>query len=126
VWRISRELWTLLRFSLVGGGATFLHLAVASWLVVVWGALPIQANAGGFMVAFLFSFLGQHFWAFRSQRRVASSLPRFLMVAGLAFLASNLVLLALLALAIPPLLATLIAACVIPLVSFILFRWWVF
>jgi len=124
---LLREVWTLVRFSLVGGGATLLHFWVASLLVVAWEASPFLANAAGFATAFLFSFVGQHFFAFRSRRRVTATILRFTLVALTAFLASNLVLAGLVQWqALPPLAATLLAACVIPAVSFVLYRWWVF
>ena len=124
---LIRQFWTLARFSVVGGGATVLHFLVASLLVVGWDLSPFLANAGGFATALFFSFLGQHFWTFRSPHRVRVTFGRFAIVSLTAFLASNFVLAGLVQWhALSPLAATLLAASAIPLISFVLFRWWVF
>lgn len=124
---LFREAATAARYSVVGILSTALHLAIATYLLLTFALSPFIANAGGFLGAITFSFLGQHHWAFRSPRRHSDTLPHFLFVAITAFLISNALLATLVVHAIlPPLASTIIAACVIPIATFLLYRYFVF
>lgn len=81
----------ILRFGSVGAGATLVHLAGA-WLANRGlGFQPFLANACGFAVAFTLSYLGHFYWTFGRQAGHARHLPRFIVVAGVGYALTNLV-----------------------------------
>lgn len=71
--------------------ATAVHLVVAWVAHHLGGFAPLWANAAGFAIAFLASYLGHFYWTFKSTAGHAASLPRFLVVAAAGFALSNLV-----------------------------------
>jgi putative flippase GtrA len=80
---LAAEAGRLARFSVVGVGATLIHLAGAE-LAVLWKVAPWLAFLLGFLPAFLFSYLGHRHFTFGQGSR--GSLIKFLIVAltGLA------------------------------------------
>lgn len=81
----------IVRFGIVGVGATLVHLVVA-WLAEgMVGLAPLVANAVGFLVAFGVSYLGHFYWTFGQRDGHRGKLPRFLIVAGTGYALSNLV-----------------------------------
>lgn len=81
----------VLRFASVGAGATLVHLVVA-WLANrVAGQEPFVANGCGFLAAFTLSYLGHFYWTFGRQAGHARHLPRFVVVAGLGYALTNLI-----------------------------------
>jgi putative flippase GtrA len=124
----GRSLWAgitfqLLRFGLVGGAATIMHIAVATALLSVFPQVqPVTANVAAFLVAFVVSFVGHSRFTFKQD----GSLPKFLVAALLGLCANNAVLVALLAMgasAIPSLWVATLAA---PLVVYLVSKFWVF
>ena len=82
-------LGSLLRFSLTGGAATLVHLAVAMLLIQLY-VQPLFGNAVAFAVAFMVSFLGHHLFTFAGHGDAASrTLRRFAVVAGVGFLVNE-------------------------------------
>ena len=80
-----------LRFGLVGLTATIIHLSVA-WVANSWfGASAYLANGIGFLTAFACSYLGHFYWTFARQSRHQRSLIRFLVVAGLGYAITNVI-----------------------------------
>ncbi len=78
------------KFGLVGGAATFVHVAVFLALVELLHADPLLANAGAFLVAFAVSFTGHFWWTFHPgaglrPRPWGSALRRFVGVACTGF-----------------------------------------
>jgi putative flippase GtrA len=122
-----RHLTEVLRFAIVGGIATVLHMAVAMATIVWFGLSPFIANACGFITGFMVSFAGQHYWTFRSDHHPVATIRQFGLVALTAFLASNIILAGLVRSGVvQPLVATLFAICFIPVVSFVLYKRYVF
>jgi putative flippase GtrA len=73
-------------FIAVGGSAVAVHWSVAVTLVTFAGLGPFVANAIGFWVGFVASFLGHRRLTFRSEAPVASSLGRYVLLACLGLL----------------------------------------
>lgn len=71
------------RYTLMGGVATGVHYAVLIALSKSLGVAPWLAAAIGAGCGALVAYAGNRRLTFRSRRRHASALPRFLLVAGL-------------------------------------------
>ena len=81
----------VLRFGTVGAGATLVHLIVA-WIANRAGGMPpYAANACGFFAAFTLSYLGHFYWTFGRQAGHTRHLPRFVIVAGIGYALTNLI-----------------------------------
>ena len=75
------SLKTVVRFGLVGGLATLVHLLVGGTLIMT-GTSPTTANVIAFAVAFFVSFAGHYGYSFASHNApMARSLRRFVIVA---------------------------------------------
>ena len=74
------------RFGLVGAGATFVHMVVASSAILL-GIAPLAANFIAFIFAFCFSFTGHFVYTFHGQSKSPwRAFLRFLIVAASGFL----------------------------------------
>lgn len=123
----AEELLKAWRFTLVGIGGATIHLSVVWFLIAHWAIPPLMANLVAFLAAFGPSFAGHYRWTFRSNRHWKSALARFQLVTWTAFLVNNLALVALLDLhLLPSALTAVLAACVIPVFTFLAGRLWVF
>lgn len=71
----------LLRFAVVGGGVTLLHILVAVFLIKIMGASPAIANGVAFGTATLVSYAANTLWSFSAQMKKAN-LVRFLTVSA--------------------------------------------
>jgi putative flippase GtrA len=118
----------LFRFSIVGGGATLVHVFVYFVLFDQLGMMAHLANVIAWSLAAIYSYLGQRFWTFgkvavASERAAVlrfliSSLLSLLVNAGFAHLFSYLY---------PSLVLTLLAmGLVTPVLTFVLMKSWVF
>lgn len=84
------------RFGLVGAGATFVHMVVAS-SAILFGISPLAANFIAFVFAFSFSFTGHFVYTFHGQPKSPwRALLRFLIVAVSGFLLNQCALFAIL------------------------------
>jgi putative flippase GtrA len=84
------ELLRVLRFGIVGLAAAAVHYWVVIALVELLHIAPLQANAGGFIVAFWVSYFGHRHWTFSDAvathaQGASPSFLRFLLVAVLGF-----------------------------------------
>ena len=123
----AEELLTVSRFSLVGIAAAGIHIGIIWILISQTDINVLIANFVAFLAAFGFSFIGQYFWTFRSTGKLRRTLIRFFLVALGAFLANNLILVALLKIQLlSDLLAAVFAVFVIPLVTYLAGRFWAF
>lgn len=115
------------RFASVGAIATACHYAVLIGLVTSGAMTPVPASAAGAAVGALVSYHLNRRFTFGSGRSHAKALPRFLVVAALAF-ALNLALMLVLygGLALPYLIAQVITTGAILAVTFTLNRSWSF
>ncbi len=124
---ILLELLTAIRFSAVGLVATAVHLLIALSLVAHYNISPLLANLIAFLCAFLVSFLGHFHWTFSSTIEQHVALVKFFTVTLSAFAINNLLLMVLLSqTSLSREWAVAIAAMVIPFITFIASRLWVF
>ena len=124
---IFRELWMLTKFSTVGLIATAVHALILVILIQGDDISPVLATAAAFMVAFVFSFFGHHFWTFNSRTKRKNAVWKFLAVQSTAFAANNVVLITLLNMHIlPQIVVALASLFVMPLLTYFLNRMWVF
>ena len=65
------------KFTIVGGGATGVHVLTALALNSLAQVAPLRANFLAFLVASLVSYTGNWFWTFDGASRHDFSLPRF-------------------------------------------------
>lgn len=75
-----------LRFALVGIVNTLVGLAVIFGLMFFFGIGPGVANALGYAIGLLISFVLNRLWTFESGRSVKDVLPKYLAVAFLSYL----------------------------------------
>lgn len=68
------------KFASVGAVATALHVVTALGLNQFAGVVPLRANVVAFMVATLWSYLGNWIWTFEAKARFQQSAPRFLVM----------------------------------------------
>ncbi len=122
-----REGATLVRVGLVGISATLLHLAVV-YLRMSMTALPTMlANLIAFLCAFALSFTANYYWSFRLADHFLRALVRFFVTSFSALVANSAVLAILLKEAfLSPAASVFIAACVIPILTFLSARFWAF
>ncbi len=117
------ELLRLLRFAIVGGGATATHLLVA-WLCF-WRypqASEFGVNLVAFSLAFWVSFIGHRFFTFNKP----GSVRKFLIVALFSYGMNNLLLTVFIWMGLGGWPAIAIATLTVPLATYILARIWVF
>lgn len=116
-----------LRFGMVGGLATLVHMLIGATLVDSgWPALA--ANPLSFLIAFLVSFMGHYGFSFSDQEKdVHTSLKRFAFVACAGF-AVNQMLLAVLILtaALPGIAALILSTSAAAIITFVASRNWAF
>lgn len=74
-----------LRFALVGVVNTLVGLAVIFGLMFFFGIGPGVANALGYAIGLLISFVLNRLWTFKSRRSIKDVLPKYLAVAVLSF-----------------------------------------
>lgn len=128
----SRVLRQIVRFGLVGGLATLLHVGVFVSLADGAGFHPQMANLLAWLAAFALSFLGHFHWTFRESpgrptRRARDALVRFLGVSlfGLV-LNSGIVVVVVDVSGGSNAMAALLMATVVPTILFAINRYWAF
>ncbi|WP_150524073.1 GtrA family protein [Roseibium sediminis] len=128
--RVRAEAATASRFALVGIAATLTHSVVA--LVALQSSLfgAYGSNILGFVIAFVVSFAGHHFWSFKAQGHHGTAgrrMARFLVIAVLGFLANNVVLTAWLQFTNwPDSVGLIFSIAIVPGLSFLGSRFWAF
>jgi len=118
----------LFRFGLVGGIAAATHFCLVILLVNKFNLLPLIANIFAFFIAFFVSLFGHQYWTFHTSNvTLSTSVWRFFTVAGLGLLFNEclfFLLLTVLHLYYP--LALFIVLLIVPPVTFICSKYWVF
>jgi putative flippase GtrA len=94
----SRRTWgqecaQLVRFLAVGVANTAVGFGIITALQVGLAWSPLAANLAGYAVGWLMSYVLNRRFTFRSQRSHSSAVPRFVVVAALAYVLNALVLL---------------------------------
>ena len=116
-------------FLAVGATAALVHAAVVWMLVSSAQLAPLVANVGGFAVAFWVSFFGHRYLSFTHGRHSPwqRALPRFALVAGLAFGGNELLYALLLHFTdLPYLLALVLVLGLVAVGTYLLSRFWAF
>lgn len=125
--RLRKEASIGARFALVGIAATLVHIAVVFGILTFIQISPIVANFCAFIVAFIVSFSGNYIWTFKAPGQAQRAMQRYFVVSGCACLANSGLLLCILQVtSLEPQLAALIAACIIPALTFLGSRFWSF
>jgi putative flippase GtrA len=116
------------RFGIIGACATTIHYITAISLAVYVSALI--ANLGGFAAAVGLSYVGHHHWTFNvesSRSEHMRRLGRFVVVGLIALALSQAILaVSVLRFSLPSWLAIGAAVSVVPMLTFVLNRQWVF
>lgn len=126
------ELLRVLRFGIVGLTAAAVHYWVVIALVELLHIAPLQANAGGFIVAFWVSYFGHRHWTFSDAvathvQGAHPSFLRFLLVAVLGFCMNELLFYLLLRYAgWPYYLALAVVVFTVAVMTYVLSRLWAF
>lgn len=116
---LLRELRLGARFGIVGVLATLTHFAVLAAMLSVMQAGPVLANTVAYVLALGVSFLGHHFWTFRSKASLLASFLRFFGASGSAFVISTLLLLLMIRVfRLPDALAAFLSATTIPAMTY--------
>lgn len=112
-----------LRFILVGGFATMIHIVAATALLTLYeGLSPFIANVLAFALAFIASFYGHRYVTFSTD----GSVIRFLTVALAGFALNNVVLFISLKLSLPAVFSIVIATICVPFFSYVASVLWAF
>lgn len=124
---MSLSIWSVVRYAMVGGVATFLHVAVAWSLMAHVGGRAQIANGLAFFVAFVWSFAGNYYWSFKTSGGVLGSMMRFFLVSLLGF-AVNAVTLEWLVVShgAPPRVALAFSSLLVPVLTFLATSLWAF
>jgi putative flippase GtrA len=119
------EIWTVMRFGIVGAAATLTYLA-CSMVLLGAGVAPVKVNLIAFAVSLTLSYLGQYYFTYRAANAHARLSLRYAL-ATLALIAICSILhRGLLQLAVDPRLASLAVTITYPLLSFILNHGWAY
>jgi putative flippase GtrA len=126
--RAIAEFLTLFRFGIVGAASTLTHLLVALIAYNQFGLAPLPANVIGFLFAFSVSFGGHSYWTFRGhEAELKASIVRLLIVSIFGFLLNNSILWVLVEkTALGGNQAIILAALIVPPVTYLLSKLWVF
>ena len=125
--QLRDELLTAARFGLVGLGATATHILIV-WLLLARTSLPpVAANTLAFLSAFGISFVGNYLWTFHAPGNPGRAIRRFFLIALGAFMINTLLLVFLVRGGwFTPAMSAVISAAFVPLISFMLSRFWGF
>lgn len=115
----------LIRYGFVGVGATTVHLFVAFSLLHFLEASLVIANVSAFFSALSFSYFGNALWSFESRSGV-KSLGKFLVVSAVTLSLIVVISTWSTSAGVAPYIGILMIAVLIPMVSFLLQKLWVF
>ena len=117
----------VLRFGATGLAATAAHVALYATLIEGAGAAPVPAAALAVLGASTVTYLGQRFWVFRRGAGGAAGLLRFAAALALAAALHAAILRGAMAgLGLGPYAGAALALCLVPPLSFLIGRAWVF
>ena len=91
------------KFTSVGVLATIIHVTVAVFANARLGAPPLSANTIAFVVATVFSLLGNWAWTFEGLSKFRQAAPRFLLLSTFCFCVNQTIVYAMTSLAHLPL-----------------------
>nr|WP_321361078.1 GtrA family protein [uncultured Hyphomonas sp.] len=79
----------ILRFGLIGGGATLIHTIVAYSLTFLTGFPQLVINTMAFLVAFSFSGVGHTYFTFRVRQNRLRAIAKWFVVSVAGLIAGN-------------------------------------
>ena len=81
IWPLSgSEIWVFIKYLMVGAVNTVVGFGIIIFCIEVLGLHPVAANATGFSVGAVVSFLLNRSFSFRSKVPIATGLPSFVAV----------------------------------------------
>jgi putative flippase GtrA len=118
----------VMRFVVIGTLAAMVNLSIVISLVEANVLSPLLANIFGFAVAFQVSYFGHRYWTFnRTYNTHKIAVPRLLLISGSSFIANEGIFYLFLNLfQLPYIFALFSTLTVLPIISFILNKLWVF
>lgn len=118
----------IIRFGVIGAAATVVHMSVAFVLYYGLDFAPLMANPIAFLIAWCVSYTGQFKWTFKdSGAQHKSSAPKFFAVSVLSLVLSQIVVwFTAQYLGLPFYLAMICVVLSVPIVTFLLSKFWVF
>lgn len=115
----------LSRFGAVGIAATLTYLVIANSLI--WaGLVPTVASVVGYLAGMVASFLGQSRFTFQMKRTGHRHLVRYCFLSLVGLLISYMAVWVAHAADAPPVLGTVATAILVPILSFVVMKLWVF
>lgn len=122
-----REVRFAVRFGVVGMSATALHVTVATVIIYYQMLPPLAANTVAFLTAFFISFGGNYVWTFQMPGNPLRAIQRFILISATGFIVNSVALSTMLNNApLSPITLVIVAAMVVPVISFIASRYWGF
>lgn len=115
--------YEIIRYALVGGTATLIHVSVASLYIYFIHDSVFQSNIIGFLAAYVFSYLGQSKLVFQHAVGMQKAIKYFIVQFGallLAIFSSEIFD------SYNSYLRTLIVAILLPLITFVIHKFWTF
>jgi len=115
------------KYFIVGALGTVTHLSLLYIAVEYLGFAPIVGSSCAFIWVVIQSYFLNRNWTFRSERRHSSALPRYVTVSTIGFFGNFSMMYILLNIfGLWYMLAQILTAFVIPLMNFLLNRYWTF
>ncbi|HBH00112.1 MAG TPA: polysaccharide biosynthesis protein GtrA [Rhodobacteraceae bacterium] len=117
---------SIVRFAIVGMGTAIIYIALFTGLAGIDTPTAL-ANIAAFSIAIAFQYLGHSIWTFQNRFMSASSVYRFAMTIILGLGVSTLIVSVVgPSLNLSHFSSALIVQVVLPVINYILFRFWVF
>lgn len=113
------------RFGIVGILATLTYLIVSN-LLIFMGMVPTVASITAYLAGMIVSFLGQSKFTFKMARTQRHQFVRFCVLSLMGLLISYLTVVAASVANAPPVLGTIATAALVPALSFVVMKLWVF
>jgi putative flippase GtrA len=124
---ILKDLVLAYRFFLIGLLATITHMFFVWWFITKVLLNVYYANFYAFLVAFFVSFLGHYYWTFKERPKIIFALLKMLVVSISAFFLNIIALTFFIEYFLfLEVNAALAAASIVPLLSFVGMRLWIF
>jgi len=125
--RLLPHFWQLVRYGIVGCLLMLLYLGLAILLNSRFGLSPAVASPLSFVLLLPLVYLGQAVLVFRARCGNRTQMVRFFVTAANGFVISASVVPTLGAwFALPAQANFLVVSCVVPVMNFLIFRFWVF
>jgi len=124
--RIQRN-YKLIFFGLVGATSAITYFAAVVLLVEVFYYEPVNASIFGYAISLPVSFLGQKILTFRSKGNIIGEVNRFIVTHTIGVITMySTMWLAFNILELPFWVGTVLGTMLVPLLSYVLFNFWVF